>query len=132
MEAAVFLFEIPTGVVADTYSRRLSLIIGYLGMGAAWLLVGVVSEPWAVIVLWAFWGISYTFTSGAYQAWITDEVGRREHRCRSSSCAAQRLGVRRRVRRAGLTVALGVCVAARRRDRGRRGDDRMRARVHRS
>ena len=26
MEAAVFLFEIPTGVVADTYSRRLSLI----------------------------------------------------------------------------------------------------------
>jgi DHA3 family tetracycline resistance protein-like MFS transporter len=25
--------------------------------------------------VWAFWGISYTFTSGAYQAWITDEVG---------------------------------------------------------
>ena len=34
MEAAVFLFEVPTGVVADTYSRRLSLVIGYLGMGA--------------------------------------------------------------------------------------------------
>ena len=33
MEAAVFLFEIPTGVVADTYSRRLSLIVGYVGMG---------------------------------------------------------------------------------------------------
>ena len=39
MEAAVFLFEVPTGVVADTYSRRLSLIIGYLGMGVAWMLV---------------------------------------------------------------------------------------------
>src|SRR5262245_38138998 len=64
MEAAVFLFEIPTGVVADTYSRRLSLIIGYLGTGTAWALVAVVSEPWAVIMLWAFWGISYTFTSG--------------------------------------------------------------------
>jgi MFS transporter, DHA3 family, tetracycline resistance protein len=75
MEAAVFLFEVPTGVLADTYSRRLSLIIGYLGMGAAWMLVGVVSEPWAIIALWAFWGISYTFTSGAYEAWITDEVG---------------------------------------------------------
>ncbi len=24
MELAVFLFEVPTGVVADTYSRRLS------------------------------------------------------------------------------------------------------------
>jgi MFS transporter, DHA3 family, tetracycline resistance protein len=75
MEAAVFLFEVPTGVLADTYSRRLSLIIGYLGMGAAWMLVGIVSEPWAIIALWALWGISYTFTSGAYEAWITDEVG---------------------------------------------------------
>jgi len=75
MEAAVFLFEVPTGVVADTYSRRLSLIVGYLGMGVTWMLVGVFSQPWVIILLWAFWGISYTFTSGAYQAWISDEVG---------------------------------------------------------
>jgi DHA3 family tetracycline resistance protein-like MFS transporter len=75
MEAAVFLFEVPTGVVADTYSRRLSLIIGYLGMGLAWLAVAFVSAPWLVIVLWALWGISYTFTSGAEQAWIADEIG---------------------------------------------------------
>jgi MFS transporter, DHA3 family, tetracycline resistance protein len=75
MEAAVFLFEVPTGVVADTFSRRLSLIVGYLGMGFAWMLVGVVSAPWAIIALWACWGLSYTFTSGAYEAWITDEIG---------------------------------------------------------
>src|SRR5207342_3752897 len=75
MEAAVFLCEIPTGVVADTYGRRLSLVIGYLGMGATWLLVGVVSAPWLVIALWGLWGLAYTFTSGAYEAWITDEVG---------------------------------------------------------
>jgi DHA3 family tetracycline resistance protein-like MFS transporter len=75
MEATVFLFEIPTGVVADTYSRRLSLVVGYLGTGLAWLLVGVFSAPWAVIALWALWGFFYTFTSGAEQAWITDEVG---------------------------------------------------------
>jgi DHA3 family tetracycline resistance protein-like MFS transporter len=75
MEAAVFLFEVPTGVVADTYSRRLSLIIGYLGMGASWVAVGVVSAPWLIIALWAVWGFAYTFTSGAEQAWITDEVG---------------------------------------------------------
>jgi DHA3 family tetracycline resistance protein-like MFS transporter len=75
MEAAVFLFEVPTGVVADTYSRRLSLIVGFVGMGAAWVLVGVSSAPWLIIALWGLWGLSYTFTSGAYQAWITDEVG---------------------------------------------------------
>ena len=67
MEAAVFLCEVPTGVVADTYSRRLSLIVGYLGMGLAWMLVGVFSAAWAIIALWALWGVSYTFTSGAYR-----------------------------------------------------------------
>jgi DHA3 family tetracycline resistance protein-like MFS transporter len=75
MEAAVFLFEIPTGVVADMYGRKLSLIIGFIGMGVAWMAVGLVSAPWLIIALWAFWGLSYTFTSGAYEAWITDEVG---------------------------------------------------------
>src|SRR5215213_10190557 len=68
MEAAVFLFEVPTGVVADTFSRRLSLIIGYLGMGASWAAVAFVSDPWLIIGLWALWGLSYTFTS-------VDEVG---------------------------------------------------------
>ena len=75
MEAAVFLFEMPTGVVADTYSRRLSLIVGYLGMGLAWLALAFVTAPWLAIALWAVWGISYTFTSGAEEAWVADEVG---------------------------------------------------------
>jgi DHA3 family tetracycline resistance protein-like MFS transporter len=75
MEGAVFLFEVPTGVVADTYSRRMSLIVGYLGMGTAWAAVGFVATPWIVIVLWALWGISYTFTSGAEEAWLADEAG---------------------------------------------------------
>jgi DHA3 family tetracycline resistance protein-like MFS transporter len=75
MEAAVFVFEIPTGVVADMYGRKLSLIIGFIGMGVAWMAVGLVSAPWLIIALWACWGLSYTFTSGAYEAWITDEVG---------------------------------------------------------
>src|SRR5439155_4556907 len=75
MEGTIFLCEIPTGVVADLYSRRLSLTIGFVGMGAASLLLGVVSSALAVIALWAVWGLAYTFTSGAYQAWITDEVG---------------------------------------------------------
>ncbi len=74
MEASVFLFEVPTGVVADTFGRRLSLTIGLFGTGTTWLLVGVVSSPWLIVALWAAWGISHTFTSGAYEAWITDEV----------------------------------------------------------
>lgn len=103
MEATIFVFEVPTGVVADTYSRRLSLIVGFLGMGSAVVGVGLSSTAWIAIVLWGFWGLSYTFTSGAYEAWIADEVG------------AQNVGSLflrgSRVRIAGSLAGLGLCVA---------------------
>jgi DHA3 family tetracycline resistance protein-like MFS transporter len=103
MEAAVFVFEVPTGVVADTYSRRLSLIIGYVSMGVAWATVGLVSAPWLIIALWGFWGLAYTFTSGAEQAWITDEVG--VDRVRAIFLRGARFG------QAGAVVGLALQVA---------------------
>jgi MFS transporter, DHA3 family, tetracycline resistance protein len=75
MELTVFLFEVPTGIVADVYSRRLSIVIGMFVMGAAIVFVGSVPEAWAVIVGWSVWGFGYTFTSGAADAWLADEVG---------------------------------------------------------
>jgi DHA3 family tetracycline resistance protein-like MFS transporter len=75
MEAAVFAFEVPTGVVADLVSRRLSLGIGWLLQGGAWALVGVTTDFGVILAAWVLWGIGATFESGAFQAWITDEVG---------------------------------------------------------
>lgn len=75
MEASIFLFEIPTGAVADTYGRKLSLVVSFLIQGAAWMLVGAVSSFWVILVAWALWGFGETFMSGAFEAWITDEVG---------------------------------------------------------
>ena len=75
MEATIFVFEIPTGVVADTYSRRASVVIGWAIIGPGLVLAGSVAAVWAVLAGWAIWGFGYTFTSGAFQAWITDEVG---------------------------------------------------------
>ena len=75
MEIAVFVFEIPTGVVADTYSRRLSLIVGWLVMGASLILIAATQTFGVILAAYALWGFGYTFTSGAHQAWITDEVG---------------------------------------------------------
>ena len=75
MELAIFVFEIPTGVLADAYSRRLSLVIGWIVMGAGMVLAGAVATFPAVLAGYAVWGLGYTFTSGADQAWITDEVG---------------------------------------------------------
>jgi DHA3 family tetracycline resistance protein-like MFS transporter len=75
MEAAVFLFEVPTGVLADLVSRRLSLGIGWLLQGGAWALVGTTTDFGVILAAWVIWGIGATFESGAFQAWITDEVG---------------------------------------------------------
>jgi len=75
LEGSVLLFEIPTGVVADTVSRRLSVIIGMAITGCALLLFGSVPEFWALVVASVLWGLGWTFVSGAYEAWITDEVG---------------------------------------------------------
>jgi DHA3 family tetracycline resistance protein-like MFS transporter len=75
MEAAVFVCEVPTGVVADLVSRRLSLGIGWLVQGAAWALAGATTSFGVILAAWVIWGIGATFESGAFQAWITDEVG---------------------------------------------------------
>jgi MFS transporter, DHA3 family, tetracycline resistance protein len=75
MELTIFVCEIPTGIVADVVSRRLSIVIGYLVMGAAIVFCGLVAEPWAVMAAWSLWGLGYTFTSGAEDAWLADEIG---------------------------------------------------------
>lgn len=75
MEVTIFLCEIPTGVLADVYSRRLSVIIGTILMGLAYLLMGAVPAFAAAIASQLLWGLGYTFTSGAYEAWMVDEIG---------------------------------------------------------
>jgi MFS transporter, DHA3 family, tetracycline resistance protein len=75
MEAAVFICEVPTGVVADLVSRRLSLGIGWLVQGGAWALVAATTNIGVILAAWVLWGVGATFESGAFQAWVTDEVG---------------------------------------------------------
>jgi MFS transporter, DHA3 family, tetracycline resistance protein len=75
LESSVLLFEVPTGIVADVYSRRLSMVIGYVLIGAGFIVEGAFPVFGAVLLSQVLWGIGYTFTSGANEAWITDEVG---------------------------------------------------------
>jgi DHA3 family tetracycline resistance protein-like MFS transporter len=75
MEITIFLMEIPTGVVADVFSRRLSTIIGYALLGLSYLVQGLIAAFGAILVGNALWGLGFTFTSGAYDAWLVDEIG---------------------------------------------------------
>lgn len=78
MESITFLAEIPTGLLADAYSRKLSTVIGVILTDLGFVIEG--SFPTFLFVLLAqiIWGIGFTFISGAREAWITDEIGEKK------------------------------------------------------
>jgi DHA3 family tetracycline resistance protein-like MFS transporter len=74
LEGSVLLFEVPTGVVADAVSRRLSVLIGTFMTSVGFLLYAVPSFP-IVLLGQVVWGVGFTFISGANVAWLVDEIG---------------------------------------------------------
>ena len=75
MEIAYFLFEVPTGVVADSYSRRVSVIVAQAIMGISFVVTGLVTSVPLILAAAALMGFGWTFKSGAIDAWLADEVG---------------------------------------------------------
>ncbi len=75
LEVSIFVCEIPTGIIADVYSRRLSIVIGFFLTGIAFLLQAATPTFVGVILFNVLWGIGHTFTSGATEAWLIDEIG---------------------------------------------------------
>lgn len=73
LETACFLFEIPTGVVADLYSRRRSVLIGIFLYGIGFLMEGALSWFGTVLLAQVIWGCGDTFITGALEAWIASE-----------------------------------------------------------
>src|SRR5882724_5893520 len=75
LEVTIFLTQVPTGALADIYSRRLAVIVGLVLMGVGSLLEGSLPHFWAILLSQVFWGVGVTCTDGADSAWIADEVG---------------------------------------------------------
>ena len=73
LELACFIFEIPTGIVADVYSRKLSIVIGVVLTGVGFILEGSISSFVFVLVAQIVWGLGSTFISGSLEAWIAEE-----------------------------------------------------------
>ena len=73
LEVACFIFEIPTGIVADVYSRKLSIVIGVVLTGVGLILEGSISSFVFVLVAQIVWGLGSTFISGSVEAWIAEE-----------------------------------------------------------
>jgi MFS family permease len=76
--AGMVLFEVPTGVVADTWGRRTSYLLGTITLAAStflYYLLWVTSAPfwqWAIVSMLI--GLGFTFFSGAVEAWLVDAL----------------------------------------------------------
>ncbi|MBT5773229.1 MAG: MFS transporter [Dehalococcoidia bacterium] len=74
-EGASFLFEVPTGVIADVYSRRLSILLAPLTNALAFIVMAAVPGFLFVAAGSVLFALSWTFRSGALEAWLADEIG---------------------------------------------------------
>lgn len=76
--AGMVLFEVPTGIVADTVGRRASYLAGTLtltGSTLLYVLLWEVKAPfWAWAVASLLLGLGFTFFSGAVEAWLVDAL----------------------------------------------------------
>jgi len=72
------LFEVPTGVVADTRGRRFSFLLGAGTLLSSTLLYLVMWQVHAPLLGWAIasilLGLGFTFFSGATEAWLVDAL----------------------------------------------------------
>lgn len=70
------LFEVPTGVVADTVGRRTSYLLGTITLLGSTLLYLLMWQTGAPFAAWAvasvLLGLGFTFFSGATEAWLVD------------------------------------------------------------
>ncbi len=72
------LFEVPTGVIADTYGRRASYLLGCLTLAAStalYLFMWMIHGPfWGWAASSMLLGLGFTFFSGALEAWLVDAL----------------------------------------------------------
>jgi MFS family permease len=76
--AGMVLFEVPTGVVADTWGRRASYLLGSVTLAAStalyWLAWRTHAPFWAWAATSMLLGLGFTFFSGATEAWLVDAL----------------------------------------------------------
>ena len=72
------VFEIPTGVVADTRGRRFSFLLGTFSLLAStvlyWLMWQLKAPFWGWAIASVLIGLGFTFFSGATEAWLVDAL----------------------------------------------------------
>jgi MFS family permease len=76
------VFEVPTGIVADTIGRRMSYLLGTVTLAAStlfYVLLWQIEAPfWEWAIASMLLGLGFTFFSGAVEAWLVDALAATE------------------------------------------------------
>ncbi|GCF06716.1 MFS transporter [Dictyobacter arantiisoli] len=106
LETACFISQVPTGILADMYSRRLAVIVGYLLMGLGFLLEGMLPTFFVMLLAQILWGCGATCVSGAEEAWCASEIG--EERVGAAFLRSSQLGMLASLLGIPLGIGLGL------------------------
>lgn len=92
MSLALLFADIPAGVLADSISRKWTLVIGQLLLAVAMVLTGLVTTFSLLVLSQVVWGLGWAFLNGADVAWLNDELND-PHRIARVLTASARWGV---------------------------------------
>lgn len=110
LEVTLLLSEVPTGVVADRFSRKWSVVISYVIMAVAIVLSAATLNYGVMLGAQALFGIGWTFRSGADVAWLTDEMTWRSRQTDGSAVETDQSRVLLRRHRLGMASGVVVLV----------------------
>ena len=74
LELSYFVFQLPTGLLADIVSRRLCVLTGLFLMGLALVAEGASATFANLLAVQFVLGLGYALNNGAQEAWIADEL----------------------------------------------------------
>src|ERR1700684_453103 len=72
--ATAFTLQIPSGVIADRWSRRHILACAQLARAAGFVVWLFYPHFWGFLVGLVLWGVKSAFTSGTFEALLYDEL----------------------------------------------------------
>jgi DHA3 family tetracycline resistance protein-like MFS transporter len=71
---STFLFEVPTGAIADIFGRKFSVVLGLFLSGSTLILISLIKDFYMLLFLFFIWGIFGTLISGADISWVADNL----------------------------------------------------------
>lgn len=95
------VFEIPSGVLADKYSRKYILLASRILNGIPWILWALFPNFWGYLAGYVFFGINASLDSGCAEAFVYDELSK----CKRRDLFERVQG------RSGALVSVGVIIA---------------------